>query len=290
MSRYAFRPLEGLLNQNDIDLQSTGVFDSLRRAEEEISPSPKGRAQKLVLFFLVIRELAKRGIPFYVKGGTILQYHLGEHARANHDLDIIVPGDSDPFFLEAKKALEGLEGDISFTLDEYRKKPAYETFFYNTFSARISVYHEGELIERFIFEGIYGDVYGNIEPVSYEGPSFIEKGFRFLGVPVEYIFAEKILAVTSELARPYKHLVDAYSLAKIDTDVSLLKKYLNIILKEESKARKKYGYPVDEYHYEIKHDKEFTGSYVLAILQSGYQEDEEDVVAFLNAWMKDKGL
>lgn len=290
MSDSKFRPLEGLLSLRKNDLKSIGVFDTLQEVEEKLSPSPKGRAKKLLLFFIVINELRKANIPFYVKGGTILQYALAEHARATNDLDVIVPGDSDSFFEKAKVVLEAYYQDIRFEVRDYLKKPFYDTYFYNTFSFEIDVFHEGERIENFLFEGIYGDVFEKIDPLFYKGPSIIEDDFAFLGVPVEYIFAEKILAITSELTRPIKHLVDAYSLSKINIDAVLLRKYLNVILEEEKKARKKFCYPCDEYQYAIQPNKQFIGNYVFAILQSGYNEDKDDVVAYLNGWMKENAL
>ena len=290
MSDFKFRPLEGLLSLSVNDLKSISVFDMLQYVEGELSPSPKGRAKKLLLFFIVINELMKKSIPFYVKGGTILQYSLAEHARATNDLDVVVPGDSDSFFEKAKIALEAYRGEIRFEVKDYLKKPFYDKYFYSTFSFQIDVFHEGEMIENFILEGIYGDVFEKIDPLLYKGPSIIEDDFAFLGVPIEYIFAEKILAITSELTRPIKHLVDAYSLSKTDIDIVLLKRYLSVILEEEKKARKKFGYSCDGYRYAIQPNKQFLGNYVFLILQSGYNEDKDDVVAYLNNWMKENAL
>lgn len=290
MSDFKFRPLKGLLSLNNNNFKSISVFNALQSVEERLSPSPNGRAKKLMLFFIIINELNKVNIPFYVKGGTILQYYLDDHARATNDLDVIVPGDSDSFFENTKRALEAYDKDIIFEVKEYIKKPAYDKYFYNTFSFKIYVYHEKEMIDSFILEGIYGDVFEKINPVSYDGPSIIEENFAYLGVRVEYIFAEKILAITSELERPIKHLVDAYSLSKIDINIDLLKYYLEVILEEEKKARIKYSYPLDKYKYVIKSDKNFIGNYVFTILQSGYNEDKDDVVNYLNDWMKDKNL
>lgn len=290
MSKYQFRPLDGLLSLDIDKIKSIGVLKSLQYVEDELSPSPKGRAKKLVLFFIVINGLIKNDINFYVKGGIILQYYLKEHARTTNDLDIIIPIDSDIFINQVKEALNNYKSDIRFEVSNYIKKPAHKNYFYNTFNARINVYHDKELIDSFIFEGIYGDIYDKISPISYKGPDFINDNFHYYGVPVEYIFAEKILAITSELDRPYKHLVDAYSLSQINTDIDLLKKYLDIILFEENKTRRKLGYNTNEYQYEIKKNKVFIGSYFLHIIQSGYKIDEDDLIKYLNNWMKEKGL
>lgn len=282
LKNYQLRPLQGLL---ELNYQNSSICELLSYAEKEINPIPEGRARSLLLFFYLINLFKNKGLNFYVKGGVILQYYLKENARATNDLDIIIPGDSDIFYEEVKKILSSEQGELTFEVKHYSKSPASDIYYYDSFSMDIVIYHNQEKLESIVFEGIYGDIFNKIKPETYKGPEVIAKDFHYLGVPLEYIFAEKILAITSELARPYKHLVDAYSLLNIDINIKLLKECLDIILEKENKTRKELGKDITKYVYQIPKDKEFKGSYIFTALQAGYNLDEDTLKEAINAWL-----
>ncbi len=78
----------------------------------------------------------------------------------------------------------------------------------------------------------------------------------FKGVPIEYLAATKILAVTSEVERPFKHLADTYTISSIETlliNKQQIKKYLDIINDNENKVRKTLNTPTHCLSYSICH-------------------------------------
>ena len=284
---YEYKPLEGLLNIKEAP--SGNLFDLLNYVEEKVPSLPKGRSKKLLLFLIIINLLKKNGLSFYVKGGIILQYFLGEHARETDDIDVVIPGDSDVFYEQIKKVLAKPHKGLSFAVEQYNKRDADANYYYDSFNMTIKVYHEDELIEEVNFEGVRGSLFDEIEPETYQGPEVVEPGFTFLGVPVEYVFAEKILAITSELKRPIKHLVDAYSLASVAIDLEKLMKYLNVILSYEKPVRESAGISVSRYEYVVREDKEYIGGYFFAALSAGHTISQKEMTDSLNKWMKKIG-
>ena len=249
MESYRYKPLEGLLKLNKNDYKGISLLKMLDKVEEQLSPAPRERAKRLILFFYVIDILKSNNIPFYVKGGLILQYYLKDHARNTNDIDLLIPNDVDDFYKRVQEAFNNNAYGLEIKATRFEKKEADESYYFPTFYMLLSISIEGKKIDDISLEGIYGDLYNKVSPKEYPGPSIIKEGFSFLGVPIEYIFAEKLLAVTSELARPYKHLVDAYSICHITIDVKELKKYLDIILSFENNVRERYGIPIDNYTY-----------------------------------------
>jgi len=94
--------------------------------------------------------------------------------------------------------------------------------------------------------------------------------------------AEKVIAITNELVRPYKHLIDLYGLMKADINYSLLKKYLKLINDNDNKYRKEKR----DLILEIREDKKFLGNYLLTCLQAGYQITLEEMKKEINDWLK----
>ena len=258
----------------------------LSYAEKEIQPVPEGRARSMLLFFYVIDLLQRHGIEFYVKGGILLQYQLGEHARPTYDIDLLVPGDADEFYEKANAVLSSQEGPLTFEIKLYRKTLASASYYHNTFSMDLFVYLKRKRIDVYTFEGIYGDAYLFVNPVTYKGPDIIREGFTYLGVPIECILAEKILAITSELPRPYKHLVDVYSLISTNINVATVKQYLDYILGKAETMRNSLGLSKSDYVYQITDSKQFTDSYFFETLQAGYTLGELEMRAKVNAWLK----
>lgn len=236
------------------------------------------------IFYNIISLLEKEGLQFYVKGGIILNNCLGNHARITNDIDIMIPGDSDFFVEQVKKAFSSYKGYYTFEVFEYTKENAKENYAFDAFGIEIKVMHNNE--KQFILlEGISCELFNNVKPVSYIG-KIGNSEFAYKGAPIEYIFADKILAITSNVKRPYKHLVDVYSLTQIPIDYNLLKYYLNIVSSYENTKRRLLGLEDYNYEYIIKDSKEFSQSYYLAILQAGYNLTEKEITEEINLWMK----
>lgn len=286
MQSFKYQPLLGLFNIDKKEIESDNVLSTLSFVEEKINPSPKGRAKDLTLFLYLINILTKANLSFYVKGGTILQYRLGEHARANPDIDVLVPKDVDNFIENVKKVLENHKGKFTYKVTYEHKYPADAKFYYDSFELLIDAYENGEKIRQILLDGVNGDIFDKVEPVDYPLPNLIEKSGSFKGVPVEFVFAEKVLAITSELNRPYKHLVDAYSLSNIDINIEKLKYYINLILSSENEVRAKLGIPLIKDYYQIREDKKFTHSYFFVVIQAGYKIEEKEMIQKVNEYLK----
>ena len=113
----------------------------------------------------------------------------------------------------------------------------------------------------------------------------VKEGFTFLGVPLEHVFADKIHAITSEPSRPYKHLIDAYSISQVEVDIRALKKYLAAILSHENAAREKLGMQVDGHRFEIKPGKQFNHGYLFPLIQAGLTLGVEEMIQIMNQYM-----
>ena len=99
--------------------------------------------------------------------------------------------------------------------------------------------------------------------------------------------AEKVIASTNDLVRPYKHLVDLYSLIHIDFNLSLLKKYLNDIIAKDNIVRERFNKPQFNNNFAVRGEKEFEESYVLPLLQAGYNLPFEEVKDVVDKWLKE---
>lgn len=64
---------------------------------------------------------------------------------------------------------------------------------------RVSISLKGKEIDEISIEGTNGDLFYEASPKKYRSPSIVKEDLTFLGVPLEYAFADKILAITSEL-------------------------------------------------------------------------------------------
>lgn len=113
----------------------------------------------------------------------------------------------------------------------------------------------------------------------------MKEDFTFLRAPLEYAFADKILAITSELKRPYKHLVDAYSISQLEVDIDELKKYLAVILSLENATRQNPGMQIDGYQYEIKPNKQFSHGYYFPLIQAGLNLNAGEMIQRMNQYM-----
>ena len=285
MQSFKYQPLLGLFNIDKVEIESANVLSTLNFVEERVNSSPKGRAKDLTLFLYLIDVLANANLSFYVKGGTIMQYYLGDHARPSLDVDMVIPKDVDNFIKKAQEILDNHQGKFTFKVTHKHVNDANEKYFYDSFDLFIDAYENGVKVKQILLEGVYGDIFNDIEPVTYKLPSFIHENGTFLGVPIEFVFAEKVLAITSELKRPYKHLIDAYSLSNIDINIERLKKYADMILFYENINRRKFGLPEVHEYGQIKPEKEFTHSYFFESIQAGYLIKEEEMIQKVSTYL-----
>lgn len=190
------------------------------------------------------------------------------------------------FFKEINDALNNAKGDINFKVTKLRNREADEKYFYDIFVFKVEAYHNEDLIKVFIVDGKIVDNYDEIEKVKYQGPKIIDEDFYFYGVDLEYIAAEKIMALSCELTRPHKHLIDTYSLIKYgDLDVALLKEYLNEMLTYENKVRGILNIPLTSNDFKIKKDKSFIDDYYINAIQAGYRLSKEEMINEINNWI-----
>lgn len=278
-------PFVGLSHISKEECAGIGIFDLLDLVEKEAPSYQEGETRDMFLFLYFIRLLMKANVDFVVQGGILLASVLNDHSRRTHDIDIIVK-DPDKFYADVQNAISRNDSEIDFEVSYKKKKEATEWYYKNTFAFRINVYHNQDMINMLVLDGVYGDCYDEIEKVKYRGPKIIDEDFCFYGVDIEYVTGEKILAVSSELPRPVKHLVDLYSLTKIEHDLDKLKAFLKSGLTRENQMRKKFGKPELQDDYTIKADKQFLGNYVYEVLSSGYQLGFKEMKEEINVWIK----
>ena len=279
MPVYDFRPLDGLFAIEN-EISSAKIGNVFSYAENKIKSMPEGRTASLALLFYFIGCLNKSNLPFYVKGGLPLQYYLGENARPTYDLDIITNLDRDIFFRELENYLNNMKGNLIFKIRKYAKMDADLNYYYDTFNIEIEPYLDGKLLKPFLLDGMSCSLYDNINYHLYKAPKYLVKEFK--GVEIEYVMAEKIIAVTGPLHRPVKHMIDVYSLINTSIDIDKLKKYLDIILDYEKDRRE-----IKNNRYEITENQKFLGNYVMDAISAGYNITFEEMKNKVNKWMKE---
>ena len=285
MNPYQYKPLEGLLNIKLEEISNADIVSVFDYVEKSINASPKGRAKELALLFYLINILNKSKLPFYVKGGIVNQYYLKEKARPTKDLDLLTPLSGEEFYHSLDNYLSNIDDPFTFKITKFKSIPADEHYYYDTFNIEIVVYYNHQAYSTLTIDAVSVRFFDEIQPLKYRGPSFIEDHFTFLGVPKEYVLAEKITAITNELKRPYKHLVDVYGYIHGDIAINLLKKYLLIICNNDNQIRKSLNKETKNYLYHINEDKVFAGSYFLPTLQVGYTETFEEMKKEVNDWL-----
>ena len=91
--------------------------------------------------------------------------------------------------------------------------------------------------------------------------------------------------MTNELARPYKHLVDTYSLSQFSKNIEVLQGYLKIILDFENITRAKIGLKIGENIYQIGPENKFKNSYFIIMFQSGYIMNLDQMIEKLSEYI-----
>ena len=274
-----------LLNFDDTVIDDCNITNAISCLEKKFPSLPKETIKNNILLFYLI-SIINNKIPFILKGGFIMQYYLNDNLRPTRDLDLITYLDSDSFYKLLKDELDKYEGNLSFNIKEYYESKASKSYFYNIINLRIDVMYKGNHYHELLIDGISVDFYDKIDSCDYQGLKAINNDFRFKGVKVEYVMAEKIMAITNELVRPYKHLIDVYSIIQRDIDLDLLKKYLNIILEYDNRVRAELNFEKQDYKYLINDNKVFSGNYILPCLQAGYNLRFEKIKEEVNDWLK----
>ena len=218
-----------------------------------------------------IEELNKLPFDFYVSGGVICQFFFKSHRRYVNDIDIVTICD----LKEIESIFRRYLNVVEFVISPVSISSPY---FLETFIALINI--NGKITQ---IDGMKVDYFDEIEPEIYK-----VNDLSFKGVPIEYLAATKILAVTSEVERPFKHLVDTYTISSIDASLinkQKIKKYLNIINDNENKVRKMLKIPTHCLSYSIKENKTFSGPEILTTLQAGYNVSKETMIQEVNKWL-----
>ena len=216
-----------------------------------------------------IEELNKLPFDFYVSGGIICKFFLKEHSRYVKDIDIVTDCDL--------KEVESIFRQ-HLNVTEFVSSPASDSFFVESFICLIEI--EGKTIQ---IDGMKLDFFNEIEPEIYKA-----NDLSFKGVPIEYLVATKILAVTNELERPFKHLVDTYSVSLVNPslfDKKEIKKYMVMFNDYENKNRKILKKQECALKFYIEDGKSFNGSKILTTLQAGYNISKETMIEEVNKWL-----
>ena len=218
-----------------------------------------------------IEELNKLPFGFYVSGGVICQFYFKDHRRYVNDIDIVTKCELKEVESIFRKYLDVVEFVIS-------PISISSPYFIETFIALINI--NGNISQ---IDGMKVNFFDEIEPEIYK-----INDISFKGVPIEYLIATKILAVTSEVERPFKHLVDTYTISSIEDSLiskQQIKKYLNIINDNENKVREMLKMPMNCLSYYIKENKTFSGPEILTTLQAGYNVSKETMIEEVNKWL-----
>ena len=267
-------------------INDSNIIDIISSLEKEFPSIPKETIKNNILLYYFI-SLIKDRIPFIVKGGFIMQYYLKDNNRPTRDFDIITNLNNDELYKRLEEIIDKYQGSLSFKIKEYEYYPKSSSYYYDTINIRIDVLYNNNNYHELLIDVIINPIFDVIDYIDYKAPLFFGENASFKGVRIEYVMAEKIMAITNELSRPYKHLVDVYSLSKLNLNIDILKKYLDIILSYDNETRHLFGKNIIKYEYYIKDDKPFSGFYALPSLQAGYNISFECMKEEVNNWLKE---
>ena len=217
-----------------------------------------------------IEELNKLPFDFYISGGVIGKFFLKEHSRYIRDIDIVTNCDLKEVEMIFRQHLD---------VDEFIISPFSKVLYAESFICLIKL--DGKIIQ------IDGKKAGNFDEIKPEMYKLNDISFK--GVPFEYLIATKIHAMISENERPFKHLVDIYSVSKFDQsliDKQEVKRYLEIYNDYENKDRKLLNKSAAKLHLSIDENKRFNGPEILTTLQAGYNVSKETMIEEVNKWLK----
>ena len=217
----------------------------------------------------IIEELNKLPFNFYISGGVICKFLLKEHSRYARDIDIVTKCD-----LKEVESIFRQHLNVS----EFIINPVSDVLFLETFMCLIEL--DGKIVQ---IDGMKVDYFDEINPAIYK-----VNDTSFKGVPFEYLIATKIHAITSKIARPFKHLVDIYGVSCLDStliDKQKIKRYLEIYNIHENKNRKILNKPEATMNFVIDEKKIFNGPKIIATPQAGYNVSKETMIEEVNKWL-----
>ena len=217
-----------------------------------------------------IEELNKLPLDFYISGGVIGKFFLKEHSRYIRDIDIVTNCDLKEVEMIFRQHLD---------VDEFIISSFSKVLYAETFICLIKL--DGKIIQ---IDGKKASNFDEIKPEMYK-----LNDVSFKGVPFEYLIATKIHAMISKNERPFKHLVDLYSVSKFDQfliDKQEVKRYLEIYNDYENRDRKLLNKPATKLHLSIDENKRFNGPEILTTLQAGYNVSKETMIEEVNKWLK----
>lgn len=219
----------------------------------------------------ILNELKKLPFPFYVYGGLTNLFFLKEHARATKDIDIL-------FNFDIKEVEDILKKHFD-VLYFHHQLPGINSF-EESFSCLIKYKDEEILID-----GSKRSYFDEIKTKEY----FLGD-ISFIGVDFNFAIADKIMANTNELIKPYKHLVDLYTISFLPISTYQIKEiihYMNIINNHDNKMRKiilnKNNLPLS---FSIDENKEYKGSLILSTIQAKYNLNKEYMLIDINKFLK----
>lgn len=218
---------------------------------------------------LIIEELNKLPFEFYVSGGVICKFFLKEHSRYVNDIDIVTKCD----LKEVERIFRQHFDVVTFV-----SNPASDPYFIERFICLVNL--DGKTIQ---IDGMRLDFFNEIEPQIYK-----INDISFKGVPIDYLLATKIHAITIKIERPFKHLVDVYSASLIDPSLinkQEIKRYMKLYNDSENKVRKMFNKPEIPLSFSIENDKRFSGPEMLTTFQAGYNISKESLIEEVNKWL-----
>ena len=216
-----------------------------------------------------IEELNKLPFEFYVSGGVICQFFLKEHSRYTKDIDIVTKCD----LKEVESAFRK-----RFNVVQFFYTPISNTHFEETFMCLIEI--DGKITQ---IDGMRVEFFDEIKSEMYK-----VNDISFKGVSLEYLTATKILAVTCKTERPFKHLVDTYTISMIDPtliDKQEIKKYMIVFNDCENKVRKMFNEQEYVLNFYIEDNKSFSGPEILTTLQARHNVSKETMIEEVNKWL-----
>lgn len=216
-----------------------------------------------------LEELNRLPFDFYISGGIICRFFFKNHYRYANDIDIVTKCD----LKEVESIFRQHLNVVTFIIS-----PISDIYFVETFTCLIEI--DDKITQ---IDGMRVNFFDEIEPEIYK-----VNEISFKGVPIEYLAATKIDAIASEVERPFKHLVDIYTISSIETSLinkQQVKKYMVIINNNRNRLARMLKKPENPLNYYVEKDKSFSGHEILTTLQAGYNVSKETMIEKVNEWL-----
>lgn len=281
----------------------------IAQAEASLGTEKSGRLSWLiattVVSALLQQVVDKEGNSrFLLKGGTMLQYRLGDVARATKDLDGIVRGDIDDFLNVMDERMKENWGPISFSYGsvEIINTPA-RIIKPRNFDVTLSLH--GRTWRRIAVEispdeGI-GGVLAEIIPSTTLAPFGLPTLDSLVSIAMSYQIAQKIHAPSdpheppefvNERARDVVDLILLGRLAKGTGAPGNAEVYSAVLDIFESRAKeaKVLGRPLRTWPVSLTALPHWQNDYTVAATSAGVKLSLEEAVGIVNTWLEDLSL